>query len=497
MLVFTANGEVQTNEEATVYVKELGIFLTMKVLEDTPAVLSLGKLCDEHGYTFEWINGENGIRIQCNTENFVPIVVPGLSVTPMTPFSNRVKRKCGKASTERPVLFRHTTILAASYTKLIGYVFENLPAPGEPPAAFLEIREVWHDVQWGLVSPDYRETCRAIKWRGENPSELCNSDSEIWKEVFNLKSSLSRSYTVAQPRNQVPEMHFDKFLDPSTFQCWKTNFKAEVCSRSSFPTDAMLWVRGLEMVESVDDHETSQSIGRHKFPNFEMLDVNTASALKKIITNHHFKKRVNLEERKAQMQDLLWRKSANVIYEYFPVTGAHGAVFEDKDLFSITLQGADIRDFDDRCDQAFSGIISQRQFSGKFVQDASASVCATPDSVVAKYEQEILQDRSRPNYQKLQTMVRTHMDQMFRTRHFKVWSDRFETGVLVKTQKGGMSVLQGEWYQCNSKGLFKRRCLQYPPRRTVSVQREQSSSLAPRPKTRNDVQAIRFAYSTM
>ena len=32
-----------------VYVKELEKFLTMKVLENTPAVLSLGKLCDEHG----------------------------------------------------------------------------------------------------------------------------------------------------------------------------------------------------------------------------------------------------------------------------------------------------------------------------------------------------------------------------------------------------------------------------------------------------------------
>ena len=56
--VLTANGEVQTNEEATVYVKELVIFLTMKVLEDTPAVLSLGKLCDEHGYSYEWIKGQ-------------------------------------------------------------------------------------------------------------------------------------------------------------------------------------------------------------------------------------------------------------------------------------------------------------------------------------------------------------------------------------------------------------------------------------------------------
>ena len=84
-IVITANGEVQTHEEAIVYVKELDIFLTMKVLENTPAVLSLGKLCDENGYSFEWINGQephlikNGIRMQCNTENFVPIVVPGLS----------------------------------------------------------------------------------------------------------------------------------------------------------------------------------------------------------------------------------------------------------------------------------------------------------------------------------------------------------------------------------------------------------------------------------
>ena len=83
--VITANGEVQTQEEAIVYVKEFYIFLKMKVLENTPAVLSLGKLCDENGYSYEWINGQkphlikNGIRIPCNTENFVPIVVPGLS----------------------------------------------------------------------------------------------------------------------------------------------------------------------------------------------------------------------------------------------------------------------------------------------------------------------------------------------------------------------------------------------------------------------------------
>ena len=57
-IVMTANREVQTHEEATVYVKELDTFLTMKVLENTPAVLSLGKLCDENGHSYEWINGQ-------------------------------------------------------------------------------------------------------------------------------------------------------------------------------------------------------------------------------------------------------------------------------------------------------------------------------------------------------------------------------------------------------------------------------------------------------
>ena len=86
-IVITINGEVQTHEEASVYVKELDIFLTMKVLENTPAVLSLRKLCDENGYSYEWINGQkphlikDGIRIICNTENFVPIVVPALSAS--------------------------------------------------------------------------------------------------------------------------------------------------------------------------------------------------------------------------------------------------------------------------------------------------------------------------------------------------------------------------------------------------------------------------------
>ena len=47
--VVTANGEVQTNEEAQVYVHDLDLFVAVQLLDDTPAVLSLGKLCEENG----------------------------------------------------------------------------------------------------------------------------------------------------------------------------------------------------------------------------------------------------------------------------------------------------------------------------------------------------------------------------------------------------------------------------------------------------------------
>ena len=81
----------------------------------------------------------------------------------------------------------------------------------------------------------------------------------------------------------------------------------------------MLWIREVEMVDSVDDLKTSRSIGAHRFPNFEMLDAKIASSLKKITTNPYFKKKDNLEEQKAQMQDriLRGRQIAFLIYECF------------------------------------------------------------------------------------------------------------------------------------------------------------------------------------
>ena len=69
------------------FVHDLNQFVTVQLLEETPAVLSLGKLRKDHGYSYEWVSGQeprltkNGKKknIICKTDNFVPLVVPGLS----------------------------------------------------------------------------------------------------------------------------------------------------------------------------------------------------------------------------------------------------------------------------------------------------------------------------------------------------------------------------------------------------------------------------------
>ena len=87
-------------------------------------------------------------------------------------------------------------------------------------------------------------------------------------------------------------------------------------------------------------------------PNFEVLDAKIASALNRIIHNTLFKRKVSLEEQKAQKEDrfLRGRQIAYVIYGYFWVTGANDSVDNYADLFTISLRNDDIQEFDSKWD---------------------------------------------------------------------------------------------------------------------------------------------------
>ena len=61
----------------------------------------------------------------------------------------------------------------------------------------------------------------------------------------------------------------------------------------------MLWIKEVELVDSVDELKTSSSIRGISMPNFEVLDARITSALNNIIHNSHFKRRIRLEEQKG------------------------------------------------------------------------------------------------------------------------------------------------------------------------------------------------------
>ena len=118
----------------------------------------------------------------------------------------------------------------------------------------------------------------------------------------------------------------------------------------------MLWIKEVELVDSVDDLKSSCSVRGIQMPNFEVLDAKIASALNKIIQNTRFKKKVSLEEMKAQKEDrfLCGRQIAYLIYEYFRVTGANDSVENNADLFTVVFRNDSTQEFDSKWDEIFS-----------------------------------------------------------------------------------------------------------------------------------------------
>ena len=71
-----------------------------------------------------------------------------------------------------------------------------------------------------------------------------------------------QNYVPDQQTLQISELQFDKFPTPSTFSCLKI-YDSEPVS----PSEAMLRIKEMEMVDSVDDLKSSRSIqGYTHFP---------------------------------------------------------------------------------------------------------------------------------------------------------------------------------------------------------------------------------------
>ena len=233
-------------------------------------------------------------------------------------------------------------------------------------------------------------------------------------------------------RCPIKEWNLGKLPDSMEFHSWKINFRTEVCLRTADLQVTMLWIKEFEIAKSIDELVTSRSIaGQPNFPDFDMLDAMIGSALKKLLnTQSTFRKRVSVEEQRAQNSDrfLRGRQIAYMIYGYFRATGAYEAAQGLATLFAISLQNDDVQDFDVRWDHALLSVseISDMILEGLYKSKLKNSVQL--QTVLALYDRETVRNKGQSSYSRLNTSVRLHVDQTMRPRNFRVRNDVVERG---------------------------------------------------------------------
>ena len=247
----------------------------------------------------------------------------------------------------------------------------------------------------------------------QNQDLRCQSGPSVKDSVIFSGGDFSKNYGADQQRLQILDLHFDKFPTPATFACWTIRFKTEVCACSQFPTEAMQWIKEVELVDSVDDLRSSSSFRCISMPNFEVFDARIASALNRINHNSHFKRRISLEEQMAQKEDRFLRggQIAYLIYDYFQVTGIHDSVENYADLFTISLRNDDIQEFDSKWD----GILSMTRIPPDDILEELYNLrireSEKPKTVLELYNMEIHQKKIGPDNHRLYTMVKRSIEQ--------------------------------------------------------------------------------------
>ena len=289
---------------------------------------------------------------------------------------------------------------------------------------------------WGssIEEPLLSSTVEKSERRRQDQDQRCQSGPSARNSVIPSEGDSSNNYGADQRRLQISELHFDKFPTPATFACWKIRFKTEVCICSQFPTEATLWIKEVELVESVDDLKSSRSVGGIRMPDFEVLDAKIASALNRIIHNSHFKRRVGLEEHKAPKEDrfLRGRQIAYLIYEYFRVTGSQR--FCRELCRPIYYCSSKWWHSGIRFEVGRNFIVYDENpiwwHLGRIVQTKNTRVWETQNSIGIVWTQKKL----GPDYHRLKTMVKRSIEQDIRNKNFEARNGNYERNAVVKNQ---------------------------------------------------------------
>ena len=145
-----------------------------------------------------------------------------------------------------------------------GNVFANPQASSSAPYP-QELNPPWKKT---IEEPLHMSTAEKSDRPERNQDLRCHSGPSAKDSVIFSGGDSSKNYGADQQRLQISDLHFDKFRTPATFACWKIRFKTEVCTCSQFPTEAMHWIKEVELVDSVDDLKSSCSVRGIQMPNF-------------------------------------------------------------------------------------------------------------------------------------------------------------------------------------------------------------------------------------
>ena len=232
----------------------------------------------------------------------------------------------------------------------------------------------------------------------------------------------------------------------------------------------------MEMVDSVDDLKSSSSIRGISMPNFEVLDARITSARNRIIHNSHFKRRISLEEQKAQKQDrfLRDRQIAYLIYEYFRVTGAHDSVENYADLFTISPRNDDIQEFDSKWDGI---LLCMTKIPPEDILEGLYKLlireCEKLKTVLELYDLEIHQKKLGPDYHRLKTMVKRSIEQAIRNKNFGARNGNYEKNAVVENQgtKQRVQRILGDCWQWESNGSVQKETIAVSVTISISVEK--------------------------
>ena len=154
---------------------------------------------------------------------------------------------------------------------LFGNQFSTFDSPRDHPQR----------IHCGATPPRERET--GVSSTSNRDTDLFHKDDEQNRDTIPTPTFAGRPSTMSSPlpvefpqnsmvgqqRQQISELQFDKFPTSQSFLVWKILFKNQATTCSDFPSDAMLWIKKVEIEEDLfpalwcDHHRERRRHVRH------------------------------------------------------------------------------------------------------------------------------------------------------------------------------------------------------------------------------------------